>query len=221
MSDLNTRVTVIPADSLVIVGTEYLKFSFQIVNGYTNLQSIQWKDGKGDMSFTDGNYRFIFGEELYNQEVKPYVDLWQIEKDRIAAEKAAAEAIYNSLENTQARALSKLNSDLDYAKKSPAAYVTSTVGFDINANKDAADNIDGLIKLVTASPESTTFFMDYHNVQHSVTLDQLKTMQLEVLSRGPALYARKWQIRAAITACTSSEAVNTLVWDSELNLTNN
>lgn len=217
--DMNTRVAVVPSDKLIVVGTSFLKFDFTVIPGHEHLHALQWVNGSGHLEFDDDYNQPISGEQIYKEEVQPYVDLWQAETDRLAAKKAAEEAIYNNLENTLSRALTKLDQDLEKAKTSKTAHLTSSVGFVINANETASTNIDGLIKLLTASGQSTVAFMAFDNTAHEVTLDQLKTMQIEVLSRGPALYQKKWAIRSKLEACTTSDCINAITWDEDLNLT--
>ena len=50
-------------------------------------------------------------------------------------------------------------------------------------------------------------FRDYDNAYHSLTLDQLNTLRLEAKGRGPLLYARKWELEAAVDAAETVEAV--------------
>lgn len=91
--------------------------------------------------------------------------------------------------------------------------VASSCGFEIDANDRANTDIDGLIKILTATNESTAAFCDANNMSHEVTLEQLKAMQLEIIRYAEALYARKWQLRSAIEAAMSVDAVNTIVID--------
>lgn len=51
----------------------------------------------------------------YDDQVAPYVALWQAEKDRLAAEAAAAATEYNSLENVRARKLAAIDAETSAA----------------------------------------------------------------------------------------------------------
>ena len=53
-------------------------------------------------------------------------------------------------------------------------------------------------------------FMTYDNVLVNVTLEQLKTIQLELIQYGNNLYARKWSLRDKINACTTIDEVNSI-----------
>ena len=87
-------------------------------------------------------------------------------------------------------------------------YVESSLGFRIDATRRSIEDIDGLIDLVSsgALPAPVTF-RDYDNAYHSLTLDQLNILRLEAKGRGPVLYARKWELEAAVEAAETMEAV--------------
>ena len=52
--------------------------------------------------------------------------------------------------------------------------------------------------------------MDAKNVGHEVTLDQLKTLQLEIIASGNAAYQEKWKLRDAIEAATTKEELDAI-----------
>lgn len=141
-------------------------------------------------------------EENYNAYVKPFVDQWQTEKDRLDAEQAAREAEYNSFENTKSRALSKLNTEFEKAKTE--AYVTSSLGFKADANSTANENVNGL--LVTVG-EGTVSFCDYNNEFHNLNKSQLETLRSEIISNAQSLYTQKWTYRTAIEQCETAEQI--------------
>lgn len=90
------KVTVVPADRLIIVDGEALHFDFPAP---ANLHALQWDGEQGHMEWTD-DYNMMLDASLYNDEVAPFVALWEAEKARLAAEAASAEtarlAEYNS-----------------------------------------------------------------------------------------------------------------------------
>lgn len=55
--------------------------------------------------------------------------------------------------------------------------------------------------------------MTYDNTLAQLTLEQLKTIQLELISYGNNLYARKWALRSQIEACKTKEEVDAIVID--------
>lgn len=88
------------------------------------------------------------------------------------------------------------------------ATLKSSLGFEADSDSRAMQDVSGL---VTAAEAQTTFaasgliFMDAKNVGHEVTLDQLKTLHLEIIASGNAAYQKKWKIRDAIEKAKTKE----------------
>ena len=110
-----------------------------------------------------------------------------------------------SIEELRDAKLAKLNSIFEEVRQT--AWVMSSLGFKADANETANTNVDGLIKSMTAKNEATTLFCDYDNAYHPVTLENLQTLQLEIIQNGQALYAQKWAMRNAINAATKAEEI--------------
>lgn len=93
------------------------------------------------------------------------------------------------------------------------ATLKSSLGFEADSDSRANQDVNGL---VTAAEAQATFaadgliFMDAKNVGHEVTLDQLKTLQLEIIASGNAAYQEKWKLRAAIEAATTKEELDAI-----------
>ena len=104
--------------------------------------------------------------------------------------------------------LMELNDALEEAKTSSRSAILSSIGYQINANTTAKTNIDSLITAMTATGTETVNFMTFDNQLISVTLEQLKKIQLELISYGNNLYARKWQLRSQIEAAETLEALD-------------
>ena len=202
-------VTIVPVDNVILVNGIHLQLDFKPIEGHEQVHAIQWHDGKGAIEFSDYTGRDADSET----DVAPYVALWEAEKARLDAEAAAKKAEYNRLENVVARKLDELNAKLEETKTSSAAHITSSTGYVVNANTTAKQNIDGLITAMTAQNLSTVNFMTFDNTLAELTLEQLKTLQLELISYGNNLYAKKWSLRAQIEACTTKEEVDAIVID--------
>nr|DAD74853.1 MAG TPA: protein of unknown function (DUF4376) [Myoviridae sp. ctrnx29] len=202
-------VTIVPVDNVILVNGIHLQLDFKPIEGHEQVHAIQWHDGKGAIEFSDYTGR----DADYETDVAPYVALWEAEKARLDAEAAAKKAEYNRLENVVARKLDELNAKLEETKTSSAAHITSSTGYVVNANTTAKQNIDGLITAMTAQNLSTVNFMTFDNTLAELTLEQLKTLQLELISYGNNLYAKKWSLRAQIEACTTKEEVDAIVID--------
>lgn len=207
---MEEHVTVILGDGVISVNGIPMQFKFPPVAGHEKVHAIQWHYGSGTLEL-DG----FTGEPLtasdYDRAVAPYVQFWTTEKSRREKEKAAQEAEYNKIENVKARKLAELNRAMEEAKVSSSVSIKSSVGYTVNANTTAKQNVDGLITAMTATGRDTVSFMTFDNQLVELTLDQLKAIQLELISYGNNLYARKWALRSQIDACTTKEEVDAIV----------
>ena len=109
---------------------------------------------------------------------------------------------------TQKKAAKLLEIRAAFTAAEADGYVESSLGFRADATRRSIEDIDGLIDLVSsgALPAPVTFW-DYDNAYHQLTLEQLNILRLETKGRGPLLYARKWELEAAVDAAKTVEAV--------------
>ena len=83
-------------------------------------------------------------------------------------------------------------------------YLTSSVGYRINADHKSQDNIRGLITL-----GQPCAFKDFDNVFHADTsIDDLNTMLTECYANGASLYQQKFEYEARVDAAKSAEDLN-------------
>lgn len=94
-------------------------------------------------------------------------------------------------------------------------FVDSTLGFRIDATRRSIDDIEGLIDLVSSGAMTAPVtFRGYDNTYHNLSLDQLNTLRIEAKGRGPILYAKKWELEAAVDKALTVEEVQTIITDS-------
>lgn len=209
---MEEHVTVIPGDGVISVNGNPMQFKFPPVAGYEKVHAIQWHEGSGTLEL-DGFTSEPLTAADYDRAVAPYVQFWETEKAKREAEKAKEEAEYNRIENVKARKLTELNRAMEEAKVSSSVSILSSTGYTVNANTTAKQNVDGLITAMEAQGLSTVNFMTFDNSLAALTLEQLKTIQLELISYGNNLYARKWALRSQIEACKTKEEVDAIVID--------
>ena len=141
-------VTVVPKDHLISVDGVALNLSFDAPE---TMHALQWDGQRGHIEWED-DYNWVLESEAYNDEVAPYVALWQAEKDRL--DKAAAEAAeeYNSLANTKSRKLAEINAACDAALAALTAdYPESEL---LTFDKQEAE-----ARALLADPEAATPFL--------------------------------------------------------------
>ena len=136
------QVTVVPADHLIIVDGAALVFPF---DAPTNLHALQWRGGTGHPEWTDGPKKPLTAED-YDEQVVPYVKLWQAEKARLekkAAEEAAARALPDAKSAKQNEIQNGYDAALAASLTMPAASPTAQ-DVSIGAALLAVDDAEGL-----------------------------------------------------------------------------
>ncbi len=114
-----------------------------------------------------------------------------------------------TIHELKTRKLADLNSAFETA--SQTAHCVSSAGFEINADETANRNVSSLIIAMEATGQQTARFCAYDNTFHTVTLEQLKTMQLEIIAHAQGIYERKWVLREAIEAAQTQEELDDVV----------
>ena len=132
------------------------------------------------------------GRELYRQ--------------ALSGEFGEIEEFVRDLETERANKLSELSTAFEDA--SEMVHLTSSLGFEIDANETANRDIEGLILVM--SDTDTTLFCDYNNQFHEVTRAQLETMRREIVANSQRLYQIKWQYRSLIEAATTVDELNAI-----------
>lgn len=135
-------VTVVPSDSLIIVDGAALVFPF---DAPTNLHALQWRGGTGHTEWTDGPNQPLTAED-YDEQVAPFVKLWQAEKARLkkkAAEEAAARALPDAKSAKQSEIQNGYDAALAASLTMPAASPTAQ-DVSIGAALLAVDDAEGL-----------------------------------------------------------------------------
>ena len=133
-------------------------------------------------------------------DIAPYEDS-EIEQGYDGAWYEKGHAPQRPLEEARTEKLAELERAFNTA--SHKAHCTSSVGFEIDADETANRNVSSLIVAMEANGEDSVLFCAYDNTFHEVTLDQLRIMQIEIITHARAVYARKWALREAIEAAQS------------------
>lgn len=94
-----------------------------------------------------------------------------------------------------------------HAQAEAFSHFGSSIGIEVDATDTSNRNVAGLITMLEARGETETLFCDYGNQMRAVTIAQLRTLHLEIITYGQMLYARKWELRERINAAGTIEAV--------------
>ena len=109
-----------------------------------------------------------------------------------------------TLEKVRERKMTELAGAFD-AWRSDGATLISSLGFEADADEKANADVNGLV--IKGEP---AVFMDAHNQAHELTLDQLKTLQSEIIDSASYGYQKKWAYRDAINNATTVDALNAI-----------
>ena len=107
---MRTHVTVVPSDRLIIVDGTPLQFGF---TAPANLHAVQWHEGRGEMEWTDDINHPLTPAD-YAEDVAPFVTAWEMEKARLEAEAAAAEAARVAAYNAPEARAARIRAERDY-----------------------------------------------------------------------------------------------------------
>lgn len=118
-----------------------------------------------------------------------------------------------TLEELKVRKQTQLESAYNAYREASSTYLTSSLGFRVNSNITAFNNVIGLIakaeKEIADGNENPTFqFRDFDNQFQTVDLNALKTIQVEISDNGSASYLQKWNYEQQINACEDKESLD-------------
>lgn len=110
------------------------------------------------------------------------------------------------LEVFRQQCMQRMKSAFNAYRNSPQTSIESSLGFEVNANIDAFDNVEGciaqieqgVVRPIAEEQEATIAFMDFTNTPHDLTLEQLKILKAEIAQNGSRAYAKKWEYREQI-----------------------
>ena len=94
----------------------------------------------------------------------------------------------------------------DAERKDSGMTFKSSLGFVVDGDARSRDNLTGLIN-IGVEPVA---FRDHDNGDHSLTLDNLRTLLKEAQMNGAMLYQQKWQMQAKIESAKSLKALKAI-----------
>ena len=117
------------------------------------------------------------------------------------------------LESLKDRKKVELDDRFNDYRQSSDTFVESSLGFRVNANVTAFDNVSGLVAQLQYRQENgeanpTIGFMTFDDSLATLSLDDLKTIQVEISLAGSNAYAKKWEIRKAIEQAQDEVALS-------------
>lgn len=115
---------------------------------------------------------------------------------------------YDSLDFKKQGKMERLNTL--FTIHDDSAYIMTSLGFRVNAGERAKQDINGLVITMEADKTSSIEFMDFDNILQLITLDELKTIQVEVIKNSSMVYQQKWEIRDRIQSAETIEELDAI-----------
>ena len=103
----------------------------------------------------------------------------------------------------KAQQVENATAGFDAERKDSGMTFKSSLGFTVDGDARSRDNLSGLIN-IGVEPVA---FRDHDNGDHSLTLNDLRTLLKEAQMNGAMLYQQKWAMQKAIGACKSVKAL--------------
>ena len=124
-------------------------------------------------------------------------------KDNVSEDGISISLTLAEYKGFKAQQVENATAGFDAERKDSGMTFKSSLGFVVDGDARSRDNLSGLINI----GQEPVAFRDHNNGDHSLTLDNLKTLLKEAQMNGAMLYQQKWAMQKAIGACKSVKAL--------------
>ena len=124
-------------------------------------------------------------------------------KDNVSEDGISISLTLAEYKGFKAQQVENATAGFDAERKDSGMTFKSSLGFVVDGDARSRDNLSGLINI----GQEPVSFRDHDNGDHSLTLDDLKTLLKEAQMNGAMLYQQKWAMQKAIGACKSVKAL--------------
>ena len=124
-------------------------------------------------------------------------------KDNVSEDGISIALTLAEMKGFKAQQVENATAGFDAERKDSGMTFKSSLGFVVDGDARSRDNLSGLINI----GQEPVSFRDHDNGDHSLTLDNLKTLLKEAQMNGAMLYQQKWAMQKAIGACKSVKAL--------------
>ena len=124
-------------------------------------------------------------------------------KDNVSEDGISISLTLAEMKGFKAQQVENATAGFDAERKDSGMTFKSSLGFTVDGDARSRDNLSGLINI----GQEPVSFRDHDNGDHSLTLDNLKTLLKEAQMNGAMLYQQKWAMQKAIGACKSIKAL--------------
>ena len=124
-------------------------------------------------------------------------------KDNVSEDGISIALTLAEYKGFKAQQVENATAGFDAERKDSGMTFKSSLGFVVDGDARSRDNLAGLINI----GQEPVSFRDHNNGDHSLTLNDLKTLLKEAQMNGAMLYQQKWALQKAIGACKSVKAL--------------
>ena len=124
-------------------------------------------------------------------------------KDNVSKDGISIALTLAEMKGFKAQQVENATAGFDAERKDSGMTFKSSLGFTVDGDARSRDNLAGLIN-IGVEPVS---FRDHDNGDHSLTLDNLRTLLKEAQMNGAMLYQQKWAMQKAIADAKSLKAL--------------
>lgn len=152
-------------------------------------------------------------EENYNKWVKPYVDIWQAEKDRLEQEQIQAQQEYAKFENRKERALDKIVGD--YHSTLANGFVRTSMGFDADISPDSVATLSAtnlaLNRNLLAEESPKTVFRDFYGLERTLDKVQVELLICQINAAQNHIRELKYAFKTKVKETYDNDSLNTVL----------
>ena len=127
-------------------------------------------------------------------------------KDNVSKDGISIALTLAEMKGFKAQQVENATAGFDAERKDSGMTFKSSLGFVVDGDARSRDNLSGLVNI----GQEPVAFRDHDNGDHSLTLDNLKTLLKEAQMNGAMLYQQKWQMQAKIESAKSLKALKAI-----------
>ena len=127
-------------------------------------------------------------------------------KDNVSEDGISISLTLAEMKSFKAQQVENATAGFDAERKDSGMTFKSSLGFTVDGDARSRDNLSGLIN-IGVEPVA---FRDHDNGDHSLTLDNLRTLLREAQMNGAMLYQQKWKLQAKIESAKSLKALKAI-----------
>ena len=124
-------------------------------------------------------------------------------KDNVSEDGISIALTLAEMKGFKTQQVENATAGFDAERKDSGMTFKSSLGFTVDGDARSRDNLSGLINI----GQEPVSFRDHDNGDHSLTLDNLRTLLREAQMNGAMLYQQKWAMQKAIADAKSLKAL--------------